>query len=466
MMSEKLWGGRFNGDANDLFLRLGASINVDIKMANEDIEGSIAHATMLSHVGIITETEKDQIVNGLKEIKEEFDEGKLHFSYQNEDIHMNVETVLTEKIGSVAGKLHTARSRNDQVALDFHLYLKKRLPQIMALIRSFQSELVNLADENLETIMPGYTHLQHAQPISFAHYLMAYYEMLDRDYDRFEFNQNHTNMSPIGAAALAGTTFPIDTHFTANELGLDSPYNNSIDAVSDRDFAIEFLSNASILMMHLSRLCEEICLWSSYEFKYVELSDAFSTGSSIMPQKKNPDMCELIRGKTGVVYGHLNALLATMKSLPLAYNKDLQEDKAGVFDTVENIEPILQLMTEMIATMQVNKDLMLQAVEKDFSNATELADYLSDKGLPFRQSHRIAGELVAKCINKNCYLQDLSLEQLHNYSDLFEEDIYEDLKPHVAIQRRKSYGSTGFNEVHKQIEKAKEKLKGEMNHEE
>lgn len=251
-MSEKLWGGRFNGDANDLFLRLGASINVDIKMANEDIEGSIAHATMLSHVGIITETEKDQIVNGLKEIKEEFDEGKLHFSYQNEDIHMNVETVLTEKIGAVAGKLHTARSRNDQVALDFHLYLKKRLPQIMALIRSFQSELVNLADENLETIMPGYTHLQHAQPISFAHYLMAYYEMLDRDYDRFEFNQKHTNMSPIGAAALAGTTFPIDPHFTANELGLDSPYNNSIDAVSDRDFAIEFLSNASILMMHLS----------------------------------------------------------------------------------------------------------------------------------------------------------------------------------------------------------------------
>ncbi|CAI2675419.1 Argininosuccinate lyase [Apilactobacillus kunkeei] len=432
-MSEKLWGGRFNGDANDLFLRLGASINVDIKMANEDIEGSIAHATMLSHVGIITETEKDQIVNGLKEIKEEFDEGKLHFSYQNEDIHMNVETVLTEKIGAVAGKLHTARSRNDQVALDFHLYLKKRLPQIMALIRSFQSELVNLADENLETIMPGYTHLQHAQPISFAHYLMAYCEMLDRDYDRFEFNQKHTNMSPIGAAALAGTTFPIDPHFTANELGLDSPYNNSIDAVSDRDFAIEFLSNASILMMHLSRLCEEICLWSSYEFKYVELSDAFSTGSSIMP---------------------------------LAYNKDLQEDKAGVFDTVENVEPILQLMTEMIATMQVNKDLMLQAVEKDFSNATELADYLSAKGLPFRQSHRIAGELVAKCINKNCYLQDLSLEQLHNYSDLFEEDIYEDLKPHVAIQRRKSYGSTGFNEVHKQIEKAKEKLKGEMNHEE
>ncbi|GAA6112569.1 MAG: argininosuccinate lyase [Apilactobacillus sp.] len=458
-MSEKLWGGRFSGDANDLFLKLGASINVDIKMANEDIDGSVAHAKMLNHSGIITDDELNQIVSGLSEIKTEFNNGDLEFSYQNEDIHMNVESVLTEKIGPVAGKLHTARSRNDQVALDFHLYLKNRLPDIISLIKKFQDELVNLADQNVETIMPGYTHLQHAQPISYAHYLMAYYEMLQRDVERFEFNQKHTDLSPIGAAALAGTTFPTDPHYTAGLLGFQKPYNNSIDAVSDRDFAIEFLSNASILMMHLSRLCEEICLWSSYEFKYIELSDEFSTGSSIMPQKKNPDMCELIRGKTGVVYGHLTALLATMKSLPLAYNKDLQEDKDGVFDTVENIAPILTLLTEMVATMKVNKDKMLESVQTDFSNATELADYLSAKGLPFRQAHRIAGELVAECINQGCYLQDLSLEKLHNYSELFEADIYEDLKPDVAIQRRRSFGSTGFTEVQKQINNAK--LKGD-----
>lgn len=458
-MSEKLWGGRFSGDANDLFLKLGASINVDIKMANEDIDGSVAHAKMLNHSGIITDDELNQIVSGLSEIKTEFNNGDLEFSYQNEDIHMNVESVLTEKIGPVAGKLHTARSRNDQVALDFHLYLKNRLPDIISLIKKFQDELVNLADQNVETIMPGYTHLQHAQPISYAHYLMAYYEMLQRDVERFEFNQKHTDLSPIGAAALAGTTFPTDPHYTAGLLGFQKPYNNSIDAVSDRDFAIEFLSNASILMMHLSRLCEEICLWSSYEFKYIELSDEFSTGSSIMPQKKNPDMCELIRGKTGVVYGHLTALLATMKSLPLAYNKDLQEDKDGVFDTVENIAPILTLLTEMVATMKVNKDKMLESVQTDFSNATELADYLSAKGLPFRQAHRIAGELVSECINQGCYLQDLSLEKLHNYSELFEADIYEDLKPDVAIQRRRSFGSTGFTEVQKQINNAK--LKGD-----
>ncbi|MCT6822731.1 MAG: argininosuccinate lyase [Apilactobacillus sp.] len=458
-MSEKLWGGRFSGDANDLFLKLGASINVDIKMANEDIDGSVAHAKMLNHSGIITDDELNQIVSGLSEIKTEFNNGDLEFSYQNEDIHMNVESVLTEKIGPVAGKLHTARSRNDQVALDFHLYLKNRLPDIISLIKKFQDELVNLADQNVKTIMPGYTHLQHAQPISYAHYLMAYYEMLQRDVERFEFNQKHTDLSPIGAAALAGTTFPTDPHYTAGLLGFQKPYNNSIDAVSDRDFAIEFLSNASILMMHLSRLCEEICLWSSYEFKYIELSDEFSTGSSIMPQKKNPDMCELIRGKTGVVYGHLTALLATMKSLPLAYNKDLQEDKDGVFDTVENIAPILTLLTEMVATMKVNKDKMLESVQTDFSNATELADYLSAKGLPFRQAHRIAGELVAECINQGCYLQDLSLEKLHNYSELFEADIYEDLKPDVAIQRRRSFGSTGFTEVQKQINNAK--LKGD-----
>ncbi|TPR23208.1 argininosuccinate lyase [Apilactobacillus timberlakei] len=458
-MSEKLWGGRFSEFTNDLFDKFGASIYFDQEMVHEDIEGSIAHANMLSNTGILKENDVNKIIKGLKEIQESIDKGNISFTYKNEDIHMNIESILTEKIGAVAGKLHTARSRNDQVALDFHLYLKKRLPKIINFINDLQKELISLAEENVETIMPGYTHLQHAQPISYGHYLMAYYQMLQRDKERFQFNEKHTNLSPLGAAALAGTTFPIEPNFTANELGFDKPYDNSLDAVSDRDFALEFLSNSSIMMMHLSRFCEEICMWSSYEFNYIELSDDFSTGSSIMPQKKNPDICELIRGKTGNVYGHLMSLLSTMKSLPLAYNKDLQEDKAGVFDTIKNIVPILKLLKAMLSEITIKKDNMQKATEHDFSNATELADYLAKKGLPFRQAHNIVGKLVAKCIEKQCYLQDLSLDQLKEASDLIEEDIYHDLNAKVAVQRRNSYGGTGFDQVKAQIKNAKIQIK-------
>lgn len=462
MTNSKLWGGRFSESTNDLFDQFGASIYFDQLMANEDIEGSIAHAKMLKHTNILEPEDVEKIISGLSEIKSDLANGEIKFTYKNEDIHMNIESILTEKIGTVAGKLHTARSRNDQVALDFHLYLKHRLPRIIKLINNLQSAFVSLAEQNIETIMPGYTHLQHAQPISYGHYLMAYYQMLQRDKERFEFNQKHTDISPLGAAALAGTTFPIDPKYTSDLLDFDKPYSNSLDAVSDRDFALEFLSNASILMMHISRFCEEVCMWASYEFNYIELSDDFSTGSSIMPQKKNPDICELIRGKTGVVYGHLMSLLASMKSLPLAYNKDLQEDKAGVFDTVENIVPILKLLKMMIKKINIKKDNMKLATEHDFSNATELADYLASKGMPFRQAHGIVGQLVAKCIKKHCYLQDLSLEELKQASDLIENDVYHDLDSAVAVQRRHSYGGTGFDQVKEQIREAKKQMGKEI----
>ncbi|MCQ2570093.1 MAG: argininosuccinate lyase, partial [Limosilactobacillus sp.] len=334
MSIDTAWGGRFQAAGSQWVDEFGASINFDQLMAAEDLAGSLAHVKMLGDTGILTAAEADQITAGLHTLQTELNAGQLTFDATHEDIHMNLEALLTEKIGSVAGKLHTARSRNDQVATDFHLYLKHRLPLVIDAIKQLQTALVNQASQHIHTIMPGYTHLQHAQPISFGHYLMAYYAMLKRDIERFEFNQQHTDLSPLGAAALAGTTFPIDREETTQLLGFSQPYTNSLDAVSDRDFALEFLSNAAILMMHLSRLSEELISWCSYEFNYLEMADEYSTGSSIMPQKKNPDMAELTRGKTGRVYGHLMGLLATMKSLPLAYNKDMQEDKEGVFDTV------------------------------------------------------------------------------------------------------------------------------------
>ncbi|HBF75729.1 MAG TPA: argininosuccinate lyase, partial [Lactobacillus sp.] len=377
---------------------------------------------------------------------------------ENEDIHMNIESILTDRIGPVAGKLHTARSRNDQVATDFHLYLKKRLPKVIDEITTVQKTLISLAEKNVETIMPGYTHLQHAQPISYGHYLMAYYQMFKRDKERFTFNEVHTDISPLGAAALAGTTFPIDRQMTAKTLGFSQVYANSLDAVSDRDFALEFLSNSSILMMHLSRFCEELSMWVSHEFQYLELSDAYTTGSSIMPQKKNPDMAELIRGKSGRVYGHLMGLLATMKSLPLAYNKDLQEDKEGVFDTVKTLLPALRVFNGMLSTVTVKADNMKAATENDFSNATELADYLATKGVPFREAHGIVGQLVLKGIQTHQNLQDMSLEELKKASPKIEEDVYNDLKSEVAVERRHSEGGTGFDQVRKQIEQAKKEL--------
>ncbi|EEI71230.1 argininosuccinate lyase [Lentilactobacillus hilgardii] len=458
MSTKKLWGGRFQEQASKWVDEFGASISFDQQMADEDIEGSLAHVKMLTYTKILNSKDVDQIVAGLEELRQELHEGKLTFTVENEDIHMNIEALLTEKIGPVAGKLHTARSRNDQVATDFHLYVKNRLPRIIDEITTLQKTLVSMAAQNVETIMPGYTHLQHAQPISYGHYLMAYYQMLKRDKERFEFNMKHTDMMPLGAAALAGTTFPIDREYTAKELGFGQVYANSLDAVSDRDFALEFLSNSSILMLHLSRFCEEISMWVSHEFKYLELSDAYTTGSSIMPQKKNPDMAELIRGKSGRVYGHLMGLLATMKSLPLAYNKDLQEDKEGVFDTVKTLLPSLKVFNGMLKTAKPNVERMKHATENDFSNATELADYLAAKGVPFREAHGIVGQLVLKGLQTHKNLQDMSLEELKEASPKIEADVYHDLKSEVAVERRHSLGGTGFDQVRIQIKNAKQEL--------
>lgn len=456
----KLWGGRFEGTVEDWVEQFGASISFDHQLAKFDLMGSLAHVQMLGQTGILSLEEVDQIQDGLKALLRDLEAGELHFDIANEDIHMNMEVLLTEKIGPLAGKLHTARSRNDQVATDMHLYLKEQLGHVLDKLANLNSVLLDLAEKHVETIMPGYTHLQHAQPISFAHHLMAYYNMFQRDSERFAFNLKHTDLSPLGAAALAGTTFPIDRQLSSDLLGFQQPYTNSLDAVSDRDFILEFLSNASILMMHMSRFCEEIINWCSFEYQYISLSDSFSTGSSIMPQKKNPDMAELIRGKTGRVYGNLLGLLTVMKSLPLAYNKDLQEDKEGMFDTVETILNSLDVLAGMLSSMQVNKAKMQQSTENDFSNATELADYLAEKGLPFREAHEIVGKLVLDSIKHGKNIQDWDLEELQAYHPLIEEDIYIYLRPETAVRRRNSLGGTGFEQVKYQIEQAKKELKG------
>ncbi|MEG1504660.1 MAG: argininosuccinate lyase, partial [Enterococcus sp.] len=402
--------------------------------------------------------EASQISTGLQQLAEKAAKEELDFTIENEDIHLNLEKMLHDEIGSVAGKLHTARSRNDQVATDMHLYLKEQLQLIIEKIQEFRKVLVEKAEKHVETIMPGYTHLQHAQPISFGQHLMAYYGMLTRDQERFTESIKRVDISPLGCAALAGTTFPIDRQMTADELGFAALYTNSLDGVSDRDFILEFLSNSSILMMHLSRFCEELILWCSHEFKFVELTDTFSTGSSIMPQKKNPDMAELIRGKSGRVFGDLMGLLTVMKGLPLAYNKDLQEDKEGMFDTVHTVSTSLDIMAGMIATMKVNEQVMHDATEKDFSNATELADYLAAKGIPFRQAHEIVGKLVLSCTQKGIFLQDVPLTEYQAISPVIESDIYETLASKTAVIRRHSLGGTGFDQVIAQINAAKQVL--------
>lgn len=460
MPIKRMWGGRFEEAGDQLVNQFNASISFDQEMAQEDIEGSLAHVKMLKETQILSVDDADKIIAGLKKLRERLTSEGLPFSIDNEDIHMNIEALLTEEIGPVAGKLHTGRSRNDQVATDLHLYVKKRLPIIINELKKLQAELVDKAAENVETIMPGYTHMQHAQPISYGHYLMAYFQMFQRDVERFEFNQQHTDLSPLGAATLAGTTFPIDRQLSAKYLDFAEPYHNSLDAVSDRDFALEFLSNASILMMHLSRLCEELIYWCSYEFGYLELADSYSTGSSIMPQKKNPDMAELIRGKVGRVYGDLFGLLTTMKGLPLAYNKDIQEDKEGLFDAVKTILPSIKIMTGMIATLQVKKEAMEHATHHDFSNATELADYLATKGIPFRKAHEIVGELVLKGLKTGTNLVDIPLDEYKKISPKIEEDVYTCLQPKVAVERRNSYGGTGFDQVRQQIRDAKKILEG------
>ncbi|MFZ2714746.1 MAG: argininosuccinate lyase [Streptococcus suis] len=458
MEAKKLWGGRFEASLEEWVEEFGASIRFDQKLAKYDIQGSLAHVQMLGATGVISLEEAQSIQAGLEELLNDYEAGKLVFDIRNEDIHMNIESLLTEKIGSVAGKLHTARSRNDQVATDMHLYLKDTLFQVVDKLTNLRQTLVNLAQEHIETVMPGYTHLQHAQPISFAQHMLAYYNMFSRDSERFEFNIQHTDISPLGAAALAGTTFPIDRQLTSDLMGFSHPYTNSLDAVSDRDFILEFLSNASILMMHMSRLCEEIINWCSHEYQFVTLSDTFSTGSSIMPQKKNPDMAELIRGKTGRVYGNLVGLLTVMKSLPLTYNKDLQEDKEGMFDSAETILVSIDILAGMLQSMTVHKERMAQSTEKDFSNATELADYLASKGLPFRQAHEIVGKLVLECSKAGYYLQDVPLERYQEISSIIGPDIYTALESQTAVSRRNSLGGTGFESIRWQIQQAKEQL--------
>lgn len=451
----KLWGGRFQKSAEAWVDEFGASIGFDQQLVMEDIEGSVAHVTMLGAQGILPTEDVATILDGLKQLNAKAEAGELEFTVANEDIHLNLEKMLIDLIGPVGGKLHTGRSRNDQVATDMHLFLKKRVVEVIGLIENFQKTLLAQAEEHVETIAPGYTHLQRAQPISFAHHLMAYFWMLERDKQRFTESMKRIDILPLGAGAMAGTTFPIDRLKSAELLGFANVYANSMDAVSDRDFIVEFLSNSSLMMTHLSRFAEEIILWSTDEFKFIELDDAFSTGSSIMPQKKNPDMAELIRGKTGRVYGNLMGLLTVLKGTPLTYNKDMQEDKEGMFDTVQTVLGALKIFEGMVRTMTINTDRLHAAVHSDFSNATELADYLATKGMPFREAHEVTGKLVFTCIQKGIYLLDLPLEEMKKESDLLEQDIYDVLAPVAAVRRRNSLGGTGFEQVKIQLEKAK-----------
>jgi argininosuccinate lyase len=454
----KLWGGRFTKETNKLVEEFTASISFDQKLAKEDITGSLAHVKMLGECGIIPIEDADKIKNGLLEIKKMVDANEVVFAVEDEDIHMNIEKLLIEKIGPVGGKLHTGRSRNDQVATDMHLYLRTKTTELIVLIENVQQALVEQAKKNVETLIPGYTHLQRAQPVSFAHHLMAYFWMFERDKERLTDSLKRVNWLPLGAGALAGTTFPINRERVADLLGFETIYPNSMDAVSDRDFILEFLAAASIIMTHISRFSEELVLWSSQEFQFVELDDSFCTGSSIMPQKKNPDVPELLRGKTGRVYGNLIGLLTVLKGLPLAYNKDLQEDKEGMFDTVETLEGSLKLLAPMIETMTVKKDVMRKAINNDFSNATDIADYLVRKGLPFREAHEIIGKIVLHAIQMGKFLLDLSLEEYKDFSPLFAEDIYEVLSPEHVVAVRNSFGGTSPEQVNEQIKLAEAKL--------
>lgn len=458
-MSNKAWGGRFQQQPEEWVDAFNASIDFDQTLLDEDIQGSIAHATMLAHQNIISEEEKNAIVKGLKDIQADFYNHNIEFKHALEDIHLNIEHELIQRIGDPGGKLHTGRSRNDQVATDLHLYVKKQVIEIQALIRSFQESILTLAKSHVETIMPGYTHLQRAQPISFAHHIMTYFWMLERDYTRFADSLKRIDISPLGAAALSGTTHPIDRHKTQELLGFEYIYENSLDAVSDRDYIIETLHNISLTMTHLSRFAEEIIFWSTDEAKFITLSDAFSTGSSIMPQKKNPDMAELLRGKVGRTTGHLMSMLVTLKGLPLAYNKDLQEDKEGLFDSVRTIKGSLRIFEGMLNTLTVNTNRLNETVHQDFSNATELADYLVDKNVPFRTAHEIVGKIVFECIQQGIYLLDVPFEHYQELNDKIEEDVYDYLKPENCLNRRKSYGSTGQDAVRHQLNVAENILK-------
>ncbi len=448
----KLWSGRFGKDTDALVNDFNASIAFDQRLYREDIQGSIVHAEMLGAQGIISQADALSIIGGLKGILADVEAGKIEFSPDNEDIHMNIEALLTARIGDAGKRLHTARSRNDQVALDFRLYVREQIGVIRGQLLELEAVLCRQAAQYQTAVMPGYTHLQRAQPISFAQHLLAYGSMFRRDVTRLEDCQKRLNECPLGSGALAGTTYPIDRWRTAEGLGFDRPMSNSLDGVSDRDYALELLSALSILMTHLSRFAEEIILWCSWEFKFIELDDAYATGSSIMPQKKNPDVAELVRGKTGRVYGDLIGLLTVMKGLPLAYNKDMQEDKEPVFDAVDTVEMALPVFTAMLDTMTVLPENMRAAAGRGFINATDCADYLTKKGMPFRDAYTVVGRLVAACTAQGKTLEDLALEELKAASDLFDEDVYEALKLENCMALRASFGGPAVSETQRQIE--------------
>ena len=459
---EKMWAGRTDGVVNSIADDFNSSIRFDSRMYRQDIQGSMAHAEMLAECGIISEQDAGGLIVGLRGILEDLEDGSLSINPECEDIHMFVEQILTERIGELGKKLHTARSRNDQVALDTRMYLRCEVDEIIALLKSLVSAITDRAEEYKSAVMPGYTHLQRAQPIVFGHHLMAYSMMLLRDIERLCDCKKRLNICPIGSCALAGTTYPTDRAFEAAELGFDSICLNSIDGVSDRDFCLELLSDISIIMAHLSRFSEEIVLWSSWEFKFIELSDDFTTGSSIMPQKKNPDMAELVRGKTGRVYGDLMGMLTVLKGLPLAYNKDMQEDKEGVFDAVDTVKMCLKVFIGMIEGFKVNTDNMLAAAKKGFINATDLADYLVKKGMTFKTAYKICGQIVAACIASGKVLETLELSEYKKFSDLFEGDLYSEIDLKNCVEKRISAGGTSVSSVESQICAVRNKLKEDL----
>lgn len=458
-VSQKTWSQRFESALHPAIAEFNASIGFDIELIEYDLTGSQAHAKMLAKTGIISAEEGEQLVQGLEQIRQEYRQGQFNPGIDAEDVHFAVERRLTELIGDVGKKLHTARSRNDQVGTDTRLYLRDQIQQIRQQLRDFQSVLLDLATQHVETLIPGYTHLQRAQPISLAHHLLAYFEMAQRDWQRLGEIYQRVNVSPLGSGALAGTTFPIDRHYSAELLNFAGVYENSLDGVSDRDFAIEFLCAASLVMVHLSRLSEEVILWASQEFSFVSLKDSCATGSSIMPQKKNPDVPELVRGKTGRVFGHLQAMLVLMKGLPLAYNKDLQEDKESLFDAVKTVKACLEAMTILFREgLEFRPARLNQAVNEDFSNATDVADYLAAKGVPFREAYNLVGKVVRTCLASNKLLKDLSLSEWQALHPAFEADIYEAIAPAQVVAARNSFGGTGFEQVRRALESAKVRI--------
>lgn len=448
----QLWGGRFTKETDQLVYDFNASIRFDRRLYAEDIRGSIAHVMMLARQNILTEAEKEDIIEGLEGILSDVENGKLSISEKYEDIHSFVEATLIERIGEPGKKLHTGRSRNDQVALDMKMYVRSEVRKLDDLLRDLLQVLLSTMEENLETYMPGFTHLQKAQPVTLAHHLGAYFEMFKRDHERLMDLEKRMNTCPLGSGALAGTTYPLDRQYTASLLGFDGPTLNSMDGVSDRDYLVELLSDLSLIMMHLSRFSEEVIIWNSNEYQFVEIDDAYSTGSSIMPQKKNPDIAELVRGKTGRVYGALNALLVSMKGIPLAYNKDMQEDKEWAFDAIDTARHCLTLFTGMLETMQYHKDRMEESARHGFTNATDVADYLVNHGVAFRDAHGIVGRLVLLCIEKNIALDDLPLEEYRKISDVFEEDIYEAISLKTCVNRRVTTGAPGKEAMEQVLE--------------